>query len=76
MLLSESVVLRAVDRDQHWPEWVVGARDVPGAYLHLVVQSLRRRGLVRRTWRGGYRLTKNGREYLLVSVRDTAKEQS
>ncbi len=65
-MLQELNILESIARDRYWPEWIAGARDIPGVYIGLMVRSLQRRGLVKRAWRGGYRLTEAGRERLLA----------
>ena len=66
MFPNESEVLRAIDTDRRWCEHIDAAFDVPGIYLHLMVFSLRRRGLIRRAWFGGYSLTREGRDRMLA----------
>ena len=68
MFPTQSGILKAIDKNPNWSEWIENGFDIPGIYLGLMVLSLRRRGYIRPAWRGGYRLTKAGRAYLLVSI--------
>ena len=74
MFPSEVTVLNAIRKNRRWPEWIANARDIPGVYIHLMVHSLMRRGLVKRAWRGGYCLTEAGRKRLLTVGYRTEEE--
>ena len=59
MFPSELYILKAIKADKRWPELAAADHDVSGQYLKLLVDSCLKRGLIRRRWNGGYRLTKD-----------------
>ena len=67
MLPAENNILKKISRDGNWPRDFSHRHDIPGQYINYLIDSLIHRGIVRRSWAGGYRLTSKGKKLAVSS---------
>ncbi len=67
MLPGEIHILRKIDSDKSWPHKLEIIYDIPGEYIHYMIGSFIKRGMVKRDWTGNYHLTAAGKSLIMPS---------
>jgi predicted transcriptional regulator len=65
LLPTEEQLLDSVGQESGFIEHISRFLDIRGEYFGFIMKSLLKRGLIRKRWTGRYKLTEQGRKYLL-----------